>query len=107
MPIWTAYNHSENKKQAVVRLPVLLFFLYSCVATGADHIYHLVDAFLAKRLAGSFHHDPDHRLSAGFPDENSARIAQLIGNRLNGLLHLRIVLCFGLDLTRTFFSTWG
>ena len=72
-------------------------FLYSGVALGADHIHHPVHKFGAKLFGGSLHHDPQHRLCAGFPDQNAARIAQLRRHLVNNSLHRLVVVAKRID----------
>ena len=65
------------------------------MASLADHIHHGVYTFLTKLFGGSFHHDPDHRLCAGFSDQDPAGITQTVCHGGNCLLNLGIVLGFG------------
>ena len=66
--------------------------LYSCVALGADGVYHEIYALLAGTFVSGLHHDPDHRLSAGLPDQDAARVAQAFSHLGDCGLHRGVVL---------------
>ena len=72
-------------------------FLYSCVTAGADHIHDLIHQLGAQRLGGSFHHNTQHRLCAGFPHQDATGVAQLRRHLVNNSLHRLVVVAKRID----------
>ena len=62
------------------------------VALVLDDLHDLRDIFLAGVMVRGFHHHAHYRLSTGLAHQNAAGIAQCFSNRLDCLLHRRVVL---------------
>ena len=62
------------------------------VALCPDDLHHFIHVLLAGLLLRGLHHDPEDRLGAGLPHENTAGITQLFAYLLDFGLHIRVVL---------------
>ena len=62
------------------------------ISLFANHVDHFINILLACIVVRCFHHNTNHRLSAGLTHQNTAGIAQSLSNFRHCFLHCRIIL---------------